>query len=210
MQARVSINETSRDTNLEGRKNPSIRFWKGIACYAHYAMVGFPPTIRSSMTMCAVSRASVPDYYKYMDWSLAVLGIPQKPVELLEKHLGITTVRKLLQATRQDLLSVPQFSGGNLNVVFQCLANHGFPVPGFSPAQTRVECMELQDYDDSYGLGDMKSMRLYSPSNHHVVQVHHPSIKPRTSLPPEAIAEAKLYKKTKQNMATKKPAPAAK
>lgn len=68
----------------------------------------------------------------YMDHAPTAIGIPTRMSEVLERHHGTTTIRRLLCLTQQQILETPQINKASLDVILQALANIGMSVPGFS------------------------------------------------------------------------------
>lgn len=68
----------------------------------------------------------------YMDHAPTAIGIPTRMSEVLERHHGTTTIRRLLCLTQQQILETPQINQASLNIILQAMANIGMSVPGFS------------------------------------------------------------------------------
>lgn len=154
-----------------------------------------------------------PAYYKYLSWSPTVIGITGRAAELLEKHLGVTTVEQMLRMSSSQLLAIPQFGTESLANVMQSLANVGFPVKGYIAQQTRIDQAEIDEYDDPFGLNNKWTARLFIPSAERTPVTSHPVMrKPvRTSIPaqtelPKIKIKAKRMAKSK-TAAAKEAAP---
>ncbi len=70
--------------------------------------------------------------HDYLDHAPTAIGIPTRMSEVLERHHGTTTIRRLLCLTQQQILDTPQINQASLDVILQALANIGMSVPGFS------------------------------------------------------------------------------
>lgn len=68
---------------------------------------------------------------EYLDHAPTAIGIPTRMSEVLERHHGTTTIRRLLCLTRDQILDTPQINQASLNIILQALANIGMPVKGY-------------------------------------------------------------------------------
>jgi hypothetical protein len=111
-----------------------------------------------------MQAVQVAPYAKYLDCPLSAIGISVRNADAFENHLGIITVRELLYKQRDELLSTPQVSFQIVDEVFQCLADIGLKVPGFTSRPEAKAAIDRKLMETEDELAHSSSARLYWPS----------------------------------------------